>query len=78
MNLVLLTGEKTTNMENVQWCIEHKMSLDGYYPLMTQEIIDTLRKNELSSNAWTVNKQEVSDRLKAMNVDFITTDVITK
>ena len=78
MNLVLLTGEKTTNMENVQWCIEHKMSLDGYYPLMTQEIIDTLRNNELSSNAWTVNKQEASDKLKEMNVDFITTDVITK
>lgn len=78
MNLVLLTGEKTTNMENVDWCIEHSMSMDGYYPLMTQEIIDTLRNNELSSNAWTVNKQEASDKLKEMKVDFITTDVITK
>ena len=65
-------------MENVNWCIEHTMSLDGYYPLMTQEIIDTLRNNELSSNAWTVNKQEISDKLKEMKVDFITTDVITK
>lgn len=78
MNIVLLTGEKTTNMENVAWCIENNASMDGYYPLMTQEIIDTLRDNELSSNAWTVNKQEASDNLKAMKVDFITTDVITK
>jgi len=78
MNLVLLTGEKTTNMESVDWCIEHNISLDGYYPYMTQEIIDTLRKNELSSNAWTINKQEISDELKDKKVDFITTDVITK
>ena len=78
MNLVLLTGEATTNMESVEFCIENKMSLDGYYPYMSQEIIDTLRNNELSSNAWTINKQEISDELKAKNVDFITSDVITK
>ena len=41
MNLVLLTGEATTNMESVEFCIENKMSLDGYYPYMSQEIIDT-------------------------------------
>ena len=78
MNIVLLTGESNTNMENVQWCIDNNASMDGYYPLMSQEIIDTLRNNELSSNAWTVNKQEISDKLKEMKVDFITTDVITK
>lgn len=78
MNIVLLTGEATTNMENVEWCIENNASMDGYYPLMTQEIIDTLRANELSSNAWTINKQEACDVLKEMKVDFITSDVITK
>ena len=52
--------------------------MDGYYPLMSQEIIDTLRNNELSSNAWTVNKQEVSEKLKEMKVDFITSDLINK
>lgn len=78
MNIVLLTGEATTNMENVEWCIEHNASMDGYYPLMSQEIIDALRANELSSNAWTVNKQEISEKLKEMKVDFITSDVINK
>ena len=78
MNIVLLTGESTTNMENVNWCIENNASMDGYYPLMSQEIIDTLRNNELSSNAWTVNKQEVSEKLKEMKVDFITSDLINK
>jgi glycerophosphoryl diester phosphodiesterase len=65
-------------MENVNWCIENNASMDGYYPLMSQEIIDTLRNNELSSNAWTVNKQEVSEKLKEMKVDFITSDLINK
>lgn len=74
MNLVLLTGEKTTNMETVDWCIENNLSMDAYYPCLTKEMIQKLQENHLSCNVWTVNKQEVADQFIGYNVDYITTD----
>ena len=44
MNLVLLTGEKTTNMETVDWCIENNLSMDAYYPCLTKEMIQKLHQ----------------------------------
>jgi glycerophosphoryl diester phosphodiesterase len=76
--LVLLTGEKTTNMESIDWCIEQHISFDGYYPLVTQEMIDKLHENNLTANVWTVNDEENGQKFKDMNVDFITTDILTK
>mgnify|MGYP003297364100 CR=1 FL=1 len=40
INLVLLTGDATTTMESVDWCIENKISMDSYYGRLTQEMID--------------------------------------
>lgn len=78
IELVLLTGEKTTNMESIDWCIEQHISFDGYYPLVTQEMIDKLHENNLTANVWTVNDEENGQKFKDMNVDFITTDILTK
>ena len=74
MNLVLLTGEATTNMESVEWCIEHNMSMDSYYGKLTKEMIDKLHENNLSVNVWTVNKQEIADEFIGYNIDYVTTD----
>lgn len=78
MNLVLLTGESTTNMDSIEWCIEHNMHFDAYHKLVNKKMINELRKHSLSSNVWTVNDQQVGDKFVDMDVDFITTDVLTK
>ena len=74
LNLILLTGDKTTTMESVEWCIENNISMDSYYPCLTKEMIDKLHQNHLSCNVWTVNKQEVADKFVDYNVDYVTTD----
>lgn len=76
VNLVLLTGETTTNMDSINWCIEHKIHFDGYHPYITQEMIDKLHENDLSCNVWTVNDKEIGQKFIDMKVDFITTDVL--
>lgn len=78
MNLVLLTGEATTNNESIDWCIEHNIHFDGYHKLVNKKMINKLRDNSLSSNVWTVNEQTTGDKFVNMKVDFITTDVLTK
>ena len=39
MNLVLLTGETTTNMESIDWCIEHNIHFDAYHKLVNKNHI---------------------------------------
>lgn len=78
MNLVLLTGDKTTNMESIEWCIEHNISMDAYYPYLTKEMVDLLHKNNLSCNVWTINNQETADQFIEYNIDYITTDALKK
>ncbi len=78
LNLVLLTGEQTTNMESIDWCIENAIAFDGYHPYVTKEMIDKLRSHGLSSNVWTINDEEISEKFKQLKVDFITSDIIVK
>ena len=73
-NLVLLTGDATTTMESVDWCIENKISMDSYYGRLTQEMIDKLHENHLSCNVWTVNKEETANKFINYNIDYVTTD----
>ena len=74
LNLVLLTGEKTTTMESVDWCIEHHIAMDSYCGSLTKEMIDKLHENDLSCNVWTVNKEETANKFIGYNVDYVTTD----
>ena len=74
LNLVLLTGDATTTMESVDWCIEHKISMDSYYGRLTKEMIDKLHENDLSVNVWTVNKEEIANEFINYNIDYVTTD----
>ncbi len=78
MNLVLLTGEKTTNMESIEWCISHNISIDSYHPFLTKEMIDLMHQNNLSCNIWTVNDQSIADKFIEYNIDYITTDNLLK
>ena len=76
MNLVLLTGETTTNMESIDWCIEHNIHFDAYHKLVNKKMINKLREHNLSSNVWTVNEKSTGDKFIELKVDFITTDVL--
>lgn len=76
VNLVLLTGETTTNMKSIDWCIEHNIHFDGYHRLVTKRMINKLHKHNLSCNVWTVNDPKIGKKFIDMKVDYITTDVL--
>ena len=43
---------------------------------MTQEVIDALHAEGLEVNCWTVDDPEWAEKLVAMGVDYITTNIL--
>ena len=60
--------------EWVDWCIEHKMDLDVVHTIVTKEAVDRMHAAGLKVNVWTVDRVEDFERVKALGVDFITTN----
>ena len=71
---VLAGGEDGPIEDWVDWCIEHKMDLDVTYTIITQEAVDRMHDAGLKVNVWTVDKLEDFLSVKAMGVDYITTN----
>ena len=71
---VLAGDEDGTIMEWVDWCKEHKMDLDVVHTIVTKEAVDAMHDAGLKVNVWTVDRVEDFERVKAMGVDFITTN----
>ena len=61
-------------MEWVEWCKQYHMDLDVVHTLVTKEAVDAMHKAGLKVNVWTVDKVEDFERVKAMGVDYITTN----
>ena len=74
IQLQYLTGSSTTTMDNVNWCIENKMSLDAISTHLTQAMVNKMHEAGFYVNAYTVNVQTTADSLQSMGVDMITTD----
>ena len=60
--------------EWVDWCIEHKMDLDVVHTIVTKQAVDRMHEAGLKVNAWTVDRVEDFERVKAAGVDYITTN----
>lgn len=63
-----------TIMEWVEWCKQYKMDLDVVHSIITKEAVDAMHAAGLKVNVWTVDKVEDFERVKAMGVDYITTN----
>ena len=63
-----------TIMDWVEWCKLYKMDLDVVHTIVTKEAVDAMHAAGLKVNVWTVDKVEDFERVKAMGVDFITTN----
>ena len=71
----VLAGDEDGPIESwVDWCIEYNMDLDVVHTIVTKEAVDRMHAAGLKVNVWTVDKPEDFDRVKAMGVDFITTN----
>ena len=66
--------EDGTIMEWVEWCKQYKMDLDVVHTIVTKEAVDAMHAAGLKVNVWTVDRVEDFERVKAMGVDFITTN----
>ena len=71
---VLAGDEDGTIMEWVEWCKQYNMDLDVVHTIVTKEAVDAMHDAGLKVNVWTVDKVEDFERVKAMGVDFITTN----
>lgn len=72
--LQYLTGSSSTNMDNVEWCINNNVSLDAVWNVLTEEMVIKMHEAGLYVNAYTVNSQEAANNLIEIGVDMITTD----
>ena len=71
----VLAGEEDGSiMEWVEWCKQYKMDLDVVHTIVTEEAVDAMHAAGLKVNVWTVDRVEDFERVKAMGVDFITTN----
>ena len=71
----VLAGEEDGSiMEWVEWCKQYKMDLDVVHTIVTKEAVDAMHAAGLKVNVWTVDKVEDFERVKAMGVDYITTN----
>ena len=71
---VLAGDEDGTIMEWVEWCKQYKMDLDVVHTIVTKEAVDAMHAAGLKVNVWTVDNVEDFERVKAMGVDYITTN----
>jgi len=75
-NLMFLSGATTTTQENINWAIENNISMGILHTVITEDIVSQLHRVDLKVNAYTVNSEEDAERLRNINVDFITTEVL--
>ena len=72
---VLAGDSDGTIMEWVEWCKQYNMDLDVVHTIVTKEAVDAMHDAGLKVNVWTVDRVEDFERVKAMGVDYITTNV---
>lgn len=75
VTIQVLAGDEDGTIDQwVDWCIEFNMDLDVVHTIITKEAVDRMHAAGLKVNVWTVDKPEDFERVKAMGVDFITTN----
>ncbi len=64
------------NDELIVWLKENGLDLDIHYGAVTAELVDIIHENGMEINCWTVDKAEDGERLAAMGVDYITSNIL--
>lgn len=72
--LQYLSGSTSTNMDNVKWCINNKISLDAVWNVLTEDMVIKMHEAGFYVNSYTVNYQDRADNLIRIGVGMITTD----
>ena len=62
--------------EVIETLAKYNLNLDVRYSSLTKEIVDRLHGLGLKVNCWTCDTKEDADKLVAMGVDFITTNIL--
>ena len=75
LTVQVLAGEEDGSiMEWVEWCKQYNLDLDVVHSIVTKEAVDAMHEAGLKVNVWTVDRVEDFERVKALGVDFITTN----
>jgi len=75
ISVQVLAGDQDGTIDEwVDWCIEHNMDLDCVHSIVTKSAVDRMHAAGLKVNAWTVDRVEDFERVKAAGVDYITTN----
>lgn len=62
--------------EILQTVIADKVDVDVYFEVLTKELVDYLHEHGIKVNCWTVDNKEQAEKLVAMGVDYITTNIL--
>ena len=61
-----------------KWAKFFKMDIDIEEKLLTQDLVDLFHKKKLKVNCWTVDDEQMLNKLTDMGVDYITTNVFNQ
>ena len=70
-----LTAKELTE-ELMQTLVEQRLGLDSYYKVLSREVVDQLHAEGLEVNCWTVDDPVWAEKMVAMGVDYITTNIL--
>lgn len=64
------------NDDVINALLAHGLGLDVYWERLTPENIELLHSHGVAVNCWTCDDKTVAERLVALGVDYITTDIL--
>ncbi len=70
-----LAGGKEDPMKWLKWCKDRKIDLDIHHKLVDEKLVKGIHDAGLKINVWTVDNVNAFNKMKALGVDFITTNV---
>lgn len=62
--------------DKIRFMIEHDLEADCYFGAVTKDFVDAVHKAGKRVNVWTVNTLEDAEKLKALGVDMMTTNIL--
>ena len=73
-NAQFLTG--TLSEENIAFILDNALDADIYHKSLTKEFVDLMHQNGRVVNCWTVDTLEDAERVLALGVDQITSNIL--
>lgn len=76
INLQFLTSKN--NPKNFNICSKYNIDLDLNYKLINDSFLKSIKDKSFIINVWTVNDINIVKKLSDLNIDYITSDKISK